>query len=346
MIAPVPVQRQVPAARSRAAATTALLLLVVFISSGCGATEEKHSSRPASTSPDVSAATTAPETTTTTASEPSPRFRSCDPNIQARVGTTSCGFATNAFYEYFVSGKSRRISVYSPATKSSFKTTCRVRYTDDVIVCRTDDGGIVKFPQSAIDAYTQSQADAYAKTADLGSSNNDSSGSNTTASAPDSSSGSGGGSGKVCYPAFTIPAVTIPATTIPAMKINGVRYPAQHYPAQHYPAKTYPAHRYPGQCYHVPKAFEPSNTTVLDDSAYSNVDPSYSPTLTRRYRSAAGGSASYPDPTAPGFGESNGAGYPKNQYVPPYVRRDGTTVSGYWRNSPSDGLPTCRVISC
>jgi hypothetical protein len=49
---------------------------------------------------------------------------------------------------------------------------------------------------------------------------------------------------------------------------------------------------------------------------------------------------------AAGFGELNAAGFPKNQYVRSYVRRDGTFVHSYWRNSPSDGLPTCRVISC
>jgi len=55
---------------------------------------------------------------------------------------------------------------------------------------------------------------------------------------------------------------------------------------------------------------------------------------------------SVPAPTAPGFGEFNAAGFPKNQYVRPYVTRTGTLVSGYWRNSPSDGLPTCHIISC
>lgn len=46
------------------------------------------------------------------------------------------------------------------------------------------------------------------------------------------------------------------------------------------------------------------------------------------------------------YGGFNEAGFPKNQYVRPYLRRDGTFVHGYWRNSPSDGLPTCRIIRC
>lgn len=46
------------------------------------------------------------------------------------------------------------------------------------------------------------------------------------------------------------------------------------------------------------------------------------------------------------YGQLNGAGFPKTQYVRPYVRRDGTFVQGYWRNSPRDGLSTCRIIRC
>jgi hypothetical protein len=79
-------------------------------------------------------------------------------------------------------------------------------------------------------------------------------------------------------------------------------------------------------------------------SGYDGLDGSYSQALTDRYWDDLRATA--PDPTAPGFGEVNAAGFPKNQYVRPYVRRDGTVVSGYWRNSPSDGLPTCRVITC
>jgi hypothetical protein len=69
------------------------------------------------------------------------------------------------------------------------------------------------------------------------------------------------------------------------------------------------------------------------------------PPLTETYWDSSA-YAKMPDFSAPGFGELNGAGFPKNQYGRPYVRRDGTFVSGYWRNSPSDGLPTCQIISC
>lgn len=173
-------------------------------------------------------------------------------------------------------------------------------------------------------------------------------------STPDATASAPSGSGtttQVCYPGFTIQAVTIPAvtiaaTTIPGFTLNGVRYPAQHIAALSLPARHLPARQVDKQCFDAPSSFTLDKTTLLADDAYTSVDPSYSLTLTQRYRSSVGSSGSYPDPTAPGFGELNGAGYPKNQYVRPYIRRDGTAVTGYWRNSPSDGLPTCRVISC
>jgi hypothetical protein len=170
----------------------------------------------------------------------------------------------------------------------------------------------------------------------------------------------GASQSRFCWPGFTIPAVTIPAVTIPAVTIPAVdiprtcfdgtcypaqHYPAQHYPAQHYPAQHYPAQHYPATCLDAPAAFSPGRTTVRVRN-YQAIDRSYSPALSTAYWNKTGPSASYPNITAPGFGELNAAGFPKNQYVRPYVRRDGTLVNGYWRNSPSDGLPTCRVIKC
>jgi hypothetical protein len=94
----------------------------------------------------------------------------------------------------------------------------------------------------------------------------------------------------------------------------------------------------------VPREFALPNTTIRVAN-YAAIDPGYSEALTHHYWASAPASAT-PDPTAPGFGELNAAGFPKNQYVRPYIRSDGTFVSGYWRNSPSDGLPTCDVITC
>jgi hypothetical protein len=112
-------------------------------------------------------------------------FVHCDANIQARVPTTSCGFAQNAFYEYWTSGQSASIDVYSPATDSVYLTQCTPG--EGWIVCTTADDGAVKFPQGSIDSYSQSQADAYAAAHNTGS---DSSSVGTNgSSSPDSSSG-------------------------------------------------------------------------------------------------------------------------------------------------------------
>jgi hypothetical protein len=111
-------------------------------------------------------------------------FVQCDANIQARVPTTSCGFAQNAFYEYWTSSQSASISVYSPATGRVYLTACTPG--EGWVVCTTNDGGAVKFPQASIDSYSQSQADAYAAAHTTGS---DSSSAGTNGgSSPDSSS--------------------------------------------------------------------------------------------------------------------------------------------------------------
>jgi hypothetical protein len=96
-----------------------------------------------------------------------PEFVDCDPNIEAKAGTTTCPFAQNTFWTYWTSGKSStELQVWSPAVQSSFPTECE----DDgaQVVCTTPDGGAVRFPQAALDSYSQAQADAYAGAHDLG----------------------------------------------------------------------------------------------------------------------------------------------------------------------------------
>jgi hypothetical protein len=158
-----------------------------------------------------------------------------------------------------------------------------------------------------------------------------------------------------CYPAIHIaathiPGTTIPATTIPATNLNGTRLPAVSLPAVSLPATTLPpvelpATDLPGGCYDVPRSFAITNTTVRV-SNYGAIDPGFSQSRSQQYWNSAGPEVSIPDPTAPGFGQDNAAGFPRNQYVRPYVRSDGTMVSGYWRNDPTDGLPTCQIVSC
>jgi len=96
-----------------------------------------------------------------------PAFVSCDPNIEAKAGTTSCPFAENVFWSYWTSGQSTApISVWSPAAYTSFDTTCQGDGTQ--VVCITTDDAEVRFSQAAVDRYSQAQADAFASGHDLG----------------------------------------------------------------------------------------------------------------------------------------------------------------------------------
>ena len=151
-------------------------------------------------------------------------------------------------------------------------------------------------------------------------------------------------------PGRTIPATTLPgnppttiaATTIPATTIPATTLPTTTIPAATIPATTIPALHVPRRCFDLRTV---SNTTIRI-SNYDRIDPLYDSRATGDYWRTTGLTSAAPDYTASGFGGVNAAGFPKNQYVRPYVRRDGTFVSGYWRNSPTDGLPTCRIIQC
>jgi hypothetical protein len=93
-------------------------------------------------------------------------FIACDQNISAKAATTTCRFAENTFYEYWDSGESFDVSVYSPAAGHYFDTTCTPG--EGWIVCTTEDGGVVRFTQAAVDRYTPDEAKRYAAAADLG----------------------------------------------------------------------------------------------------------------------------------------------------------------------------------
>jgi hypothetical protein len=102
---------------------------------------------------------------------------------------------------------------------------------------------------------------------------------------------------------------------------------------------SYSSTYYPSYSNHT--TYYPSYSTYLP-SYSSTYYPSYTThsTYYPTYR------ASYYSPSSSYSGQLNAAGYPKNQWVNGYYRSNGTYVSGYWRNSPNDGLPTCRVINC
>jgi hypothetical protein len=120
--------------------------------------------KPTSTS--APATTAAPDSVPPTAPGTAAAFKRCDANISASTSTTTCGFAQNVFYEYWNHNGDGVITVYSPATHTTWQTYC----TPDAgqVVCETDDGGVVKFSQSALANYSQDQADAYAASHDIG----------------------------------------------------------------------------------------------------------------------------------------------------------------------------------
>jgi len=217
------------------------------------------------------------------------RFRPCDQNIVAKAGTTTCGFAQNAFYEYWRSGKAPVLAVLSPALGRRLDTICT---SNGVTVrCTTDDGGVVRFPERAVDAYTPEMARAFAAAYGL--------------EPPDEAGGD-----PHAYVPYDDPVDGIDA--LPE-EVHDALEGAE------------------------PDWFEEelSPPSVLGEgSLYDR--------LTR-----AGVGLSGPAWTgSTGYGGVNRAGFPKNQYVRPHRRSDGTYVRGYWRNSPHDGLPTCKVIDC
>jgi hypothetical protein len=98
--------------------------------------------------------------------------RNCDTNIVANANT-SCGFAENAFYEYYGahsgSGKGASVMVHSPTTGKNYELGCGP--SKGLIGCvssPTSDGIYVSFPEAAIDEYTEAQARAYDSTRDVG----------------------------------------------------------------------------------------------------------------------------------------------------------------------------------
>lgn len=96
----------------------------------------------------------------------------CDTNIRVKKPRTTCGFAQNVFYGYWLNEQepgvfadSAGIPAYSPAAGATLTVTCS---DATAIVCRGGDGGYVTFPRAAISAYSLANAQDYAATHDLG----------------------------------------------------------------------------------------------------------------------------------------------------------------------------------
>lgn len=104
--------------------------------------------------------------------KPKPTLTACDANITVKPRTTTCGFAENVFYGYWMNEEepgvfadSPGIPAYSPAAEKLFFVDCSGERT---IVCTAGDGGYAKFPAKAIAAYTSADAETYAATHELG----------------------------------------------------------------------------------------------------------------------------------------------------------------------------------
>jgi len=283
------------------------------------------------------------------------RLVACDPNIRVNAWTTTCAFAQNAFYEFWAAsaaGDASEIVAYSEASARWLKLKCKA---ERIVRCTADDGSDIRLSELALDGYTTAQASAYASSHRVSAKRlgqNDTKSSRVAESRKsERTARAGAPTKKVCIPETRLPAVHSPSVHLPAVTLpaftdfQGKTHPARRIPGRRIPARTIPGRTIGGQCFEVTSEFGPRHTSILSDG-YERVDPDFSADLTESYWNEAGKASMIPDYTATGFGEANAAGFPKNQYVRPYVRRDGTHVSGYWRNSPTDGLPTCRVISC
>lgn len=97
---------------------------------------------------------------------PSGRWTSCDGNIEVWRPRTSCAFAQNAFYEYWVAGQSSPVMVHSPVIGRALRTRCRSGVSR--VTCSTSDGGRVRFPVVALEMYSDEQAADYAASHDTG----------------------------------------------------------------------------------------------------------------------------------------------------------------------------------
>lgn len=135
---------------------------------GCGATANTATvtvtrTLPA-TAPAVTAGASASTSTTHAATRRNPRnvWKNCDPNIKARVGTTSCAFAENVFYGFWraLEQGDDGFRAYSPVTHRRYAMAC---VTTATVICRAGDGGAARFSRASVDLYTDTQAEAFCR---------------------------------------------------------------------------------------------------------------------------------------------------------------------------------------
>jgi hypothetical protein len=144
---------------------------------GCGSSGETRTVVVTTTAPEAAAAPqaparSAPRKAPKRSHKPQRKLVACDANIRARRPGTTCAFAQNVFYGYWMNDNdpgafadSPGIPAYSPAAAKMFYVDCS---GTSRIVCRADDGGYVTFPAAAVSAYTLQNAKRYAATHNLG----------------------------------------------------------------------------------------------------------------------------------------------------------------------------------
>lgn len=127
---------------------------------------------------------------TSTTTTKSPTLHQCDPNIAAKIDTTSCEFAENVFWVFwhaYQEGAST-FRAFSPVTQRHYDVSC-TGHTN--VICKAANGAEVRFPMRAVAAYDSGQADRYEATHDTGT---------TDASAPPDASSTDGRGG--CDPNY------------------------------------------------------------------------------------------------------------------------------------------------
>jgi hypothetical protein len=156
--------------------TVGLALLASAVLSGCGSTGETKTVVVTTTAPEAAGRAapkhSKPRGTAKRAAKPKRSLTACDANIRVRRPGTTCAFAQNVFYGFWLSdyepgvfADSAGIPAYSPAAGKMFTVDCSGARK---IVCRANDGGYVTFPMAAISAYTLANAKDYAATHELG----------------------------------------------------------------------------------------------------------------------------------------------------------------------------------
>jgi hypothetical protein len=146
-----------------------LLGLSALTLGGCGTSE---TAGPSQARVAETAQVAPPPPQPTTRKPKRPKFKACDANIRVRARTTTCPFAHNVFYGYWLNQQQPGIfadlpgiPAYSPAADRVFSVDCTEATT---VRCTGGDGALVMFPAAAVARYTIDNARNYVASADLG----------------------------------------------------------------------------------------------------------------------------------------------------------------------------------